>query len=66
MVARKRCSRRKVLDAFYRREIGWALERNLEDTLTLGALRMAIERRRPTPGLVFCVTPFKNVVPRKE
>ncbi len=41
-----------ILDAFSRREIGWALERNLEDTLTLGALRMAIERRRPAPGLV--------------
>jgi putative transposase len=41
-----------ILDAFSRREIGWALERNLEDTLTLGALRMAIERRRPVPGLV--------------
>jgi putative transposase len=41
-----------ILDAFSRREIGWALERNLEDTLTLGALRMAIARRRPAPGLV--------------
>ena len=41
-----------ILEAFSRREIGWALERNLEDTLTLGALRMAIERRRPVPGLV--------------
>ena len=41
-----------ILDAFSRREIGWALERNLENTLTLGALRMAIERRRPAPGLV--------------
>jgi putative transposase len=41
-----------ILDAFSRREIGWALERKLEDTLTLGALRMALERRRPAPGLV--------------
>ncbi len=41
-----------IPDAFSRREIGWALERNLEGTLTLGALRMAIERRRPAPGLV--------------
>jgi putative transposase len=41
-----------ILEAFSRREIGWALKRNLEDTLTLGALRMAIERRRPAPGLV--------------
>ena len=41
-----------ILDAFSRREIGWALVWRLEDTLTLGALRMAIGRRRPTPGLV--------------
>jgi putative transposase len=41
-----------ILDAFSRREIGWALERTLEDTLTLGALRMALQRRRPAPGLV--------------
>jgi putative transposase len=41
-----------ILDAFSRQEIGWTQERNLEDTLTLGELHMAIERRRPAPGLV--------------
>jgi transposase InsO family protein len=41
-----------VIDAFSRRVIGWALERTLEDDLTLGALRMALESRRPGPGLV--------------
>lgn len=41
-----------ILDAFSRRAIGWALERTLEATLTLEALRMALRRRRPTPGLV--------------
>jgi transposase InsO family protein len=41
-----------IRDAFSRREIGWALARHLQDTLTLGALRMAIQRRRPAPGLV--------------
>jgi len=41
-----------ILDVFSRRVIGWALERTLEDELTLAALRMAIERRRPAPGLV--------------
>ena len=41
-----------VLDAFSRRVIGWALDRTLEDELTLGALRMALERRLPAPGLV--------------
>ena len=41
-----------MLDAFSRRVIGWALERTLEDELTLAALRMALERRSPAPGLV--------------
>jgi putative transposase len=34
------------------RVIGWALERTLEVTLTIEALRMALEQRRPAPGLV--------------
>jgi putative transposase len=41
-----------ILDAFSRRVIGWALDRSLDTELTLQALRMAIERRRPAPGLV--------------
>ena len=41
-----------VLDAFSRRVIGWSLDRTLEDDLTIAALRMAIERRSPGPGLV--------------
>lgn len=41
-----------ILDAFSRRVIGWALERTMEDDLTLGALRMALELRRPPAGLV--------------
>lgn len=41
-----------ILDAFSRRVIGWALERTLETLLTLQALRMALARRRPAPGLV--------------
>lgn len=41
-----------ILDAFSRRVIGWALDRTLEDELTLAALRMALESRRPAPGLV--------------
>jgi putative transposase len=41
-----------ILDAFSRRAIGWALERTLEEELTLGALRMALKRRKPAPGLV--------------
>jgi len=41
-----------VLDAFSRRVIGWALERSLEDTLTLSALGMALKQRHPKPGLI--------------
>jgi transposase InsO family protein len=41
-----------VLDAFSRRMIGWSLDRTLEDDLAIAALRMAIQRRSPPPGLV--------------
>jgi putative transposase len=41
-----------VIDAFSRRVIGWALDRTVEDDLPLTALRMALEVRRPSPGLV--------------
>jgi putative transposase len=41
-----------ILDAYSRRLIGWALDRTLEDDLTMAALRMALERRIPAPGLV--------------
>lgn len=41
-----------ILDAFSRRVIGWALDRTLEDELTLAALRMAMAHRVVQPGLV--------------
>lgn len=41
-----------ILDAYSRRVIGWALDRTLEDALTMEALRMALNRRSPAPGLV--------------
>jgi putative transposase len=41
-----------ILDAYSRRIIGWALDRTLEDELSLTALRMAITRRVVRPGLV--------------
>jgi putative transposase len=41
-----------ILDAYSRRVIGWALDRTLEDELTLTALRMALSRRMVEPGLV--------------
>ncbi len=41
-----------ILDAHSRRVIGWALDRIMEDDLTLTALRMALSRRTVEPGLV--------------
>ena len=41
-----------ILDAYSRRVIGWALDRTMEDELTLTALRMALSRRIVQPGLV--------------
>jgi putative transposase len=41
-----------ILDVFSRRVIGWALDRTLDTELTLQALRLALARRRPAPGLV--------------
>jgi putative transposase len=41
-----------ILDAYSRRVIGWALDRTLEDSLTLAALRMALARRVVQSGLV--------------
>jgi putative transposase len=40
-----------VLDAYSRRVIGWALDRNIEDDLAIAALQMAFRRRTPAPGL---------------
>jgi len=41
-----------ILDAYSRRVIGWALERTIEDDLTVRALRMALAQRVIEPGLV--------------
>ena len=41
-----------MLDAYSRRVIGWALDRTMEDDLTLTALRMALASRCVGPGLV--------------
>ena len=41
-----------ILDAYSRRVVGWALDRTMEDELTLTALRMALEQRTVGPTLV--------------
>ena len=41
-----------ILDAYSRRVIGWHLGEGLDDSLTLTALRMALQQRGVHPGLV--------------
>jgi putative transposase len=41
-----------VLDLYSRLVVGWAMDASLADTLTLKALRMALDQRRPPPGLI--------------
>ena len=41
-----------ILDAYSRRVVGWALEDTLEGKLTIAALRMALDGRRPGAGLL--------------
>ncbi len=41
-----------ILDLFNRQVVGWAMSQRINEELTLSALRMAIERRRPKHGLI--------------
>jgi putative transposase len=41
-----------ILDAYSRRCVGWSIGRRLDDSLSLEALRMALAKRGPAPGLV--------------
>ena len=41
-----------ILDRYSRKVIGHAIERSLETTLTLTALRRALVQRRPQPGVI--------------
>jgi putative transposase len=41
-----------VLDACTRRVLGWAMGAILDAPMTIAALRMALSRRRPGPGLI--------------
>jgi putative transposase len=42
-----------VLDLFSRQVVGWSLSNRMTKKLIMDALRMAIWRRRPAPGLTF-------------
>ena len=41
-----------ILDAWSRRVVGYAISRSIDARLTVAALRVAIERRKPPPGCI--------------
>jgi putative transposase len=41
-----------ILDLYSRRIVGWAMSERMTSDLTLAALRMAIQQRRPPAGLI--------------
>ena len=41
-----------ILDAFSRKVVGWAMKERLTTDLTLDALGMAYQHRKPPPGLI--------------
>ena len=41
-----------IMDLYSKRIIGWAVSRNIDRYLTLGALRMAVEKRQPKLGCI--------------
>lgn len=46
------CYLAAILDAYSRRCVGWCLSRQIDTTLTLSALEMALTTRRPAAGLI--------------
>ena len=42
-----------VMDLFSRRIVGWSMAAHLRQELVIDALRMAVSRRSPAPGLIF-------------
>lgn len=41
-----------VMDLFSRKIVGWAMSKTIDSELTIAALKMAIQRRRPLKGLM--------------
>lgn len=42
-----------IIDVFSRHIVGWAMGERLKDDLTVNALKQALGRRKPSPGLIF-------------
>ena len=41
-----------IMDLYSKKVVGWTISRNIDRKLTLGALRMAVERRQPVLGCI--------------
>ena len=41
-----------IMDLYSKRVVGWAVSCNIDRKLTLGALRMVVERRKPETGCI--------------
>jgi transposase InsO family protein len=41
-----------ILDLYSRRVVGWAMSDQIDEPLVLSALHMALQTRRPEPGLI--------------
>jgi transposase InsO family protein len=41
-----------ILDRFTRKTVGWAMREHMRAELTMAALTMAVQRRRPRAGLI--------------
>jgi putative transposase len=48
-----------ILDLCSRKIVGWAMENHLRTELVVDALRMAVWRRKPAPGL-WCIIPSRE------
>jgi putative transposase len=53
-----------ILDVHSRRIVGWAMESHLSTELVVDALRMAVWRRKPAPGLVHHIRTRESSTPR--
>jgi putative transposase len=59
-----------VIDLFSRRVIGWAMSDRIDQAVTLSALRMALQHRQPSPGLLhhsdrgsqYCATRYQQML----
>jgi transposase InsO family protein len=54
-----------VLDAFSRKVVGWSLDRSLQASLSLNALKQAIADRHPPPGPRSSFGPGRSVCLRR-